>query len=174
VHLVASAAGGGGLDLVADRFGAAGSFTVSGGDDVGLGGSATGLDAQGTIDGTPFTATGRTVTSGGVIHSIDVSAAQVAAGGGSFTTDVTFNDGLAGALARAGEQGSAGGPALTAKQAIADRIADLDTRIAHFDDRLALREATLRRRFTAMETLLARLQSVGSSLGFLTTPSTTS
>jgi flagellar hook-associated protein 2 len=172
VHLVASAAAGGGLDLVADRFGAAGSFSVTGGDTVGLSGSATGADAQGTIDGTPFTATGRTVTSGGVIYSIDATAAQVAAGGGSFTSDVTFQDGLAGALARAGEQGAAGGPALSAKQAIADRIADLNTRIAHFDDRLALREATLRRRFTTMETLLARLQSVGSSLGFLSTSPT--
>lgn len=174
VHLVASPASGGGLDVVADRFGAAGSFSVSGGDAIGLSGSATGLDAQGTIGGTSFTATGRTVTSGGLIYSIDVTAPQVAAGGGTFTSSVTFNDGLAGALARAGEQGAAGGPALTAKQAIADRIADLNTRIAHFDDRLALREATLRRKFTTMETLLARLQSTSSSLGFLNSSSQTS
>jgi flagellar hook-associated protein 2 len=167
VHLVASPASGGGVDLVADRFGAAGSFSVTGGDAVGLSGGASGLDAQGTIGGTPFTATGRTVTSGGIVYSIDVTAAEVAASGGTFTADVTFNDGLAGALARAGEQGATGGPALTAKQAIADRIADLNTRIARFDDRLAMREATLRRKFTTMETLLARLQSTSTSLGLL-------
>lgn len=166
VHLVGEATANG-VDLAADRYGAAGGFTVSGGDDIGLGGSATGLDAQGTIDGTAFTATGRTVTSGGIVYSIDASPTDIATAGGSLTSTTTFSDGLAGALSRAGAHGAADGPALSAKQALADRIADLNQRIERFDDRLAMREATLRRRFTAMETLLANLQSVGSSLGLL-------
>jgi hypothetical protein len=37
-----------------------------------------------------------------------------------------------------------------------------------------MRESTLRRRFTAMETLLARLQSTSSSLGLLSAPNPSS
>jgi flagellar hook-associated protein 2 len=175
VHLVASASQSGGIDLAADRYGSAGSFSVTGGDDVGLVGSATGVDAQGTIGGTAFTATGRTVTSGGIVYSIDATATDLATAGGSITTSVTFTDGLAGALSRIGNEGSSDGAALTAKTALADRIANINDRIARYDDQLALREATLRRKFTAMETMLAQLQSVGASLGYVaSTPSTSS
>lgn len=174
VHVVASEQLGGGIGLTADRFGSAGDFTVSDADDIGLGGSATGTDAAGTIDGVAFTATGRTVTSGGIVYEISATAADVSAAGGSLTTDVTFNDGLAGALSRIGNEGSSSGVAINAKNSLADRIADLNQRISRYDDVLALREQTLRQRFTTMETLLAKLQSSTAALGSLSTLSSSS
>ena len=45
-----------------------------------------------------------------------------------------------------------------------DRVDDIDDQIARYEDRLALREQTIRRQFTAMETTLSNLQGQMSFL----------
>lgn len=160
------------LELRDDQFGPGRAFSVTGGDLVGLlGTSADGTNAAGTIDGTPFTANGRTLTSNGVVISVGTSAAQLATAGGTVSGTLTTANGLAGVLANIGAQGQSSGPALASKASLQDQIDDLQQRIDHYSDRLALRELTLRRRFTAMEDLLSKLQGMTTSLPSLSSQS---
>jgi flagellar hook-associated protein 2 len=153
------------LELRDDQFGPGRGFSVTGADAVGLiGAGVDGSDAAGTIEGTPFTANGRVLTSNGVIISVGTSAAQLATAGGSVSGTLTTANGLAGALANIGAQGQSSGPALASKASLQDQIDDLQQRIDHYSERLVLREQTLRRRFTAMEDLLSKLQGMTSSL----------
>ncbi len=155
-----------GLDLIAESEGSAQTFSVTGGAAVGLDGAATpGLDAQATVEGVALTAAGRSLVVDGLALSIDISAAELAALGGSSAGVVTLTDGLAGALARIGGEGSTFGAAQRSKSALTDRIAEMEKRIARYDDTLAQRERVLLRRFTAMETMLAQLQTMSTSLG---------
>ena len=153
-----------GIVMSEDRYGSAHGFTVSGGSALGLDGPATaGLDAQGTIDGTPFTAAGRAIASGGLALSIGTTAGQISAGGGSATGSVRFGDGLAGALSRIGANGAANGPAASAKTAVGDRIRDLENRISRYDTILATREEAFIRKFANMDSLLSRLNTMDGS-----------
>lgn len=167
VKMVAVAQAGN-LDLREDRYGSGKTFTVTGGDAVGLSGTSTdGVDATGTIDGTAFTATGRSLTSGGLVLSIGTSSAQLAAAGGTVSGNVTLTNGLAGALAAIGAQGQSSGPALASKNALQDQIDDLNKRIDAFNDVLSQRERVLRTRFAAMEDVINKLKGMTSSLASL-------
>ena len=160
------------MELRDDQFGPGRGFTVTGGDAVGLTGAAVdGTNAAGTIDGTAFTANGRTLTSNGVVIAVGTSAGQLATAGGTVSGTLTIANGLAGALANIGAQGQSSGPALASKASLQDQIDDLQQRIDTFNDQLALREQTLRRRFTAMEDLLSKLQGMTSSLPSLSAQS---
>lgn len=153
-----------GISMSEDRFGSAHTFSVSGGSALGLDGPATaGLDAQGTINGTAFTAAGRAVASGGLALSIGTTASQITAGGGAATGSVGFSDGLAGALSRIGGNGAANGPAASAKSAVGDRIRDLEGRISRYDTILASREQAFVRKFANMDSLLSRLNTMDGS-----------
>lgn len=153
-----------GVSLSEDRYGSAHTFSVSGGSALGLDGPATaGLDAQGTINGTAFTAAGRAVASNGLALSIGTTAGQITAGGGAVTGSVGFSDGLAGALSRIGANGSANGPAASAKTAVGDRIRDLENRISRYDTILATREEAFIRKFANMDSLLSRLNTMDGS-----------
>jgi hypothetical protein len=153
-----------GISMSEDRYGSAHTFSVSGGSDLGLDGPATaGLDAQGTINGTAFTAAGRAVASGGLALSIGTTASQITASGGAATGSVGFSDGLAGALSRIGGNGAANGPAASAKSAVGDRIRDLEGRISRYDTILASREQAFVRKFANMDSLLSRLNTMDGS-----------
>lgn len=153
-----------GVSLSEDRYGSAHTFSVSGGSALGLDGPATaGLDAQGTINGTAFTAAGRAVASNGLALSVGTTAGQITAGGGAVTGSVGFSDGLAGALSRIGANGSANGPAASAKTAVGDRIRDLENRISRYDTILATREEAFIRKFANMDSLLSRLNTMDGS-----------
>lgn len=152
------------LELKDDRFGTGNVFTVTGGTDIGLDGTATdGANAAGTIDGTAFTAIGKTVTSNGYVLNIGTTAAQLATAGGTVTGNVVGALGLSGALGVIGAQGTSSGSVLASKATLQDQIDDLQKRIDDFNDILSQRELVLRRRFAAMEELLSRLQGQTSS-----------
>jgi flagellar hook-associated protein 2 len=153
-----------GISMSEDRYGSAHTFSVGGGSALGLDGPATaGLDAQGTINGTAFTAAGRAVASNGLALSIGSTASQITAGGGAATGTVGFSDGLAGALSRIGGNGAANGPAASAKAAVGDRIRDLEGRISRYDTILASREQAFVRKFANMDSLLSRLNTMDGS-----------
>ncbi|MEY2552461.1 MAG: flagellar hook-associated protein 2, partial [Ilumatobacteraceae bacterium] len=169
VKMLAVPQAGGSIDLSDERFGSGHVFSVTGGDLIGLGGSsADGVDAAGTVDGIAFTATGRSLTTGGVVLSIGTTATQLAAAGGTVTGTTSFTTGLAGALSTIGARGSAAGSVLASKATLQDQMDDLTKRIGRYDDTLKQREAVLRTKFAAMQTLIDRLQSMSTPLSSLT------
>ena len=170
VKMVAVAPSGGGIDLASDRFGTGQVFTVTGGAAIGVGGtSSAGTNAAGTIDAVAFTAVGKNYITGGLVLNIGTTSTQIASAGGSVSGTISLTNGLAGALATIGAQGSATGTAMTSKTTLQDTIDDLQKRVGRYDDVLKQRETALRARFTAMETMIQKLQTMTSSIGSLTT-----
>jgi flagellar hook-associated protein 2 len=169
--LVASADGGA-LRLGSTSYGAGSTFTVSGASAFGLDGTFSGTDIVGTIDGQPATGSGQTLTglagSGaeGLIVRVTASQAEVAGAGGTLDLgSLTYSEGIAGRMLGVidlltGENGTID----LAEKRYDSQEKLIDDRISEFDARLALREQTLRRQFTAMETALSNLQSQQSYL----------
>jgi flagellar hook-associated protein 2 len=169
VKLSAQTPASGGIDLVADQYGASQVFTVSGGPVVGLDGSAAdGTHAAGTIDAVPFTANGNSYTTSGLVLKISTTATQITTAGGSVSGTVNFTTGLAGSLTTIGAEASATGSAVTAKQGLQSTIDELQKRVTRYDDVMRRREQLLRSRFTAMETMIQRLQTMTNSFSSLT------
>lgn len=175
----AAANGGGtGMSVTADKFGSGSEFEIQ--DDplatysasaVGLAGTATdGLDAQATVthNGTTnsYTASGRSLVKDGIAYTLDATADQVTAAGGSLTATVNITSGLAGALSTVGSEGSSTGMISRAKTALADRISDLQNRIDRWDNVLTKRQSILEKRFSNMELMLQKLQGAGQQAGF--------
>lgn len=162
---------GGAIKLGQLRYGSAGSFDVSGSAGLGLDGSHTGVDAAGTIDGVAATGNGRTLTSTaggseGLGVTVAVTDAELSGAGGSIDLgSISYSRGLMGELSEliAGYEGVDGELAV-AQDRWRDRVDDIDDQIARYEDRLSLREQTLRRQFTAMETTLSNLQGQMSFL----------
>ncbi|MEM9035354.1 MAG: flagellar filament capping protein FliD [Actinomycetota bacterium] len=156
---------GGAIKLGQLRYGADGSFDVSGSAGLGLDGSHTGVDAAGTIDGVAAEGNGRTLTSTagdseGLGVTVAVTEAELSGAGGSIDLgSITYSRGLMGELSEliSGYEG-VDGELATAQGRWSDRVDDIDDQIARYEDRLALREQTIRRQFTAMETTLSNLQ----------------
>jgi flagellar hook-associated protein 2 len=166
-------AASGELRFTASRYGSQTTFTIEaidapggqpvpGGTVFGLENVTTGHDVAGTIAGTAFTGEGQrlTATSG---PATGLSLTWTGGTGGTFT--VTNARGLAGGMGEVlrGMEGS-GGSVARARQGLTSQIELYQDRIDGFDVRLATRESTLRRQFTAMETALATLNSQGSWL----------
>ena len=85
--------------------------------------------------------------------------------GGAAEFGVTFAQGLAGGVATVLRRAEGvNGIVARARQGITSQIKVYQDRIDGFDQRLATRESTLRRQFTAMETALAQLSSQGNWL----------
>ena len=147
------------------RLGSRYAFSVTaGGSDLGLSGAATaGNDARATIDGRVVTGNGQSILNDGTALTIGVTATQLSNAGGAVTGTYNVSDGLAGLLARVGGK-STTATATTAKSGLDSQIKDLKTRIDRYDDTLKSKEVLLRRRFTAMDTVLTRLQSQMTSL----------
>ncbi|HSK21921.1 MAG TPA: flagellar filament capping protein FliD [Egicoccus sp.] len=141
-----------------------GATVVPGGTAWGLEGTYTGTDASGRIrpvggDWSDLTGSGQTLTaSEGPGEGIKFVWTADAASTGAF--GVAFTQGLGGqmdATLRSAE-GSSGSVA-RARTGISNQISMYDTRIEGFEHRLTLRESTLIRQFTAMETAMSRMNS---------------
>lgn len=162
---------GGAIKLGQLRYGAGGSFDVAGSAGLGLDGSHGGVDAAGTIDGVAAEGNGRTLisTAGdseGLGVTVAVTEAELTAAGGSIDLGtISYSRGLMGELSEliSTYEGTEGELAL-AQDRWTDRVDDIDEQIDRYEDRLALREQTIRRQFTAMETMLSSLQGQMSLL----------
>lgn len=164
----------GAVKLTASRAGAASSFTVAGSGDLGLDAVEPGTDVTGHLiedrgDGSDpvvhqLTGSGRTLTgpTGSTVAGLVLS---VPLGTTGPTGQVTVADGLAGAFDRVlrSAEGTEGRIA-TARKNVQSRIKSANDQLAAAERRFELREITIRRQFTAMETALATLQSQGNWL----------
>jgi len=155
---------GGGLQAAARSVGSAGGFDVAW-DGTNFA-AAIGTDVAGTIDGAAATAVGQVLTA---------PATQQLFGGLSVQTDgttlgpigtVSYEPGLAQRLAQAIAKAtdSTNGYLTVAEKNRQTRMDNLDTAIAAFDVRLAAREATLRKQYTAMEVTLGNLKNQSAYL----------
>jgi flagellar capping protein FliD len=166
-----------GFKIVADKYGAGHSFSVSGpgAATLGLTNPATdGTDAQATITTNgvshSYTASGQSLVKEGMALTFDLTPDQLATAGGSVTSTVKVTGGLAGGLSAIGAQGSTSGMVASAKDSLTTRISDLQTRISKWDDMLAKRQSTLEARFNNMQLVLTKLQSALSSSGIANLP----
>jgi flagellar hook-associated protein 2 len=170
--LVASADSGA-LRLGSTSYGAGSTFSVAGASAFGLDGSYAGTDVAGTIDGVAATGSGQTLSGAagtgaeGLIVRVTASQTEVAGAGGTLALgSLTYSEGLSGRLLGVLDHiTGADGTIELAKKRYDSQEKLIDDRISEFDNRLAMREATLRRQFTAMETALSNLNSQQSYLG---------
>lgn len=158
-----------GLRLTESRYGSAASFTLTGAGSLGLAdGEHTGTDVSGTFtdaDGTVLAATGTGRTLTGTDGGATDLAVTLAAGATGSLGQVTVGVGITHRLDQVLERAEGvGGLVDRARNSLNTEIRRFDDRIADFELRLASREQTLRRQFTALETALARTQSQGQWL----------
>lgn len=160
---------GGAIELTESRYGSSASFEVST-NGFGLDGTHTGTDVVGTIGGVAGDGSGRTLLGtgdyDGLNLSISATAAAVSGAGGTLDLgSVSVVSGLAATFAEFLDT-------VTETGGLIDRATDrwdaqitlADDRIEQLEARLELREVTLRRQYTALETTLAQLQSVSTQL----------
>lgn len=149
------------------RYGSEHGFEISGGDVFGIAdGAYSGEDVEGTIDGLPANGRGRALTgaegaAAGLTLSVGATQDEVDGAGGSLDLGtVTLTDGIGGALhgALLAFEGS-GGRIADTRASLSARIRRFDQSIADFEVRVAGREQTLRRQFTALESAMGQLQS---------------
>jgi flagellar hook-associated protein 2 len=173
VYDVVASADSGALRLGSTSYGAGSTFSVSGASAFGLDGSYAGTDVVGTIDGVAATGSGQTLSGAagtgaeGLIVRVTASQTEVAGAGGTLALgSLTYSEGLAGRVLGVLDLiTGTNGTIELAKKRYESQEKLVDDRIAEFDTRLAMREATLRRQFTAMESALANLNSQQSYLG---------
>ncbi len=161
----------GAIGITSLRHGSGGTFTITGSGSLGLDGTAAGLDVEGTIDGVAAQGSGRTLTSeagpsAGLAMSITLTPGEVAAAGGSVALgSLSYSRGLMGELSGLlGRWEGADGLLARASAEHEDRVDTISEQIERFTDRLGIRERTLRRQFTAMESMMAELQGQSSYL----------
>ena len=164
---------GGELRIATVAYGSAARFSVSevgGGDAFGLAGTDyTGTDVAGTINGLAATGAGRTLTGAtGDATGLSVRVTGMPRAGepdeGQFTLDWTR--GFVGELSRTLSQAEGiNGIVSRARQAVDRQVEIYQTRIDGFEQRLVSREATIRRQFVGMETMLGQLNAQGNWLG---------
>lgn len=150
---------GGAIQLAEHRAGSAVEFSVTAaaGDALGLLGTYTGTDIQGTIGGVAAIGDGRRLTGTDAMAGLVVRVTDDSTGA---IGSVTITDGVGGALhAVMKEAEGANGSIARVQTSLSDRIRYFDDRVADFEVRLAGREKTLRAKFTALETALSRLQA---------------
>ena len=169
--VLASDDGAGHLALSETRFGSKIGFTVAGDDAFGLNGSFAGADVVGTIAGIAATGVGQVLTSkegaaNGLTIRVAATASEVAGAGGTLSLgSFDYSEGLVGRLSRflGTTEGAKGSVTITTDN-WNGQIKLIDESIARIQERLTIREATLRAQFTAMETALSSLQSQGNWL----------
>lgn len=158
------------LHLATTAYGSTARFTVTevdeqgdptGGDAFGLAGEVQGQDVAGTIAGELATGSGRTLTGA----AGDATGLSIRVDGKPDAFDVTWTRGVIGTvgteLARA--EGSTGTVA-RARSSLDSQKAVYDSRIESLERRVELREATIRRQFVAMETMMGQLNDQGNWL----------
>jgi len=166
---------GGALVLRSTGYGAAATFDVrssaTGAGQTGVVATAgvyethAGVDVAGTIDGVACNGLGRMLTApasdpalAGLSLEVALTPAEV---GSAVTETFTYRPGIAQRLSSTAWLATdvASGLLTTAIASRRDHMDDLDAQIAKWDDRLAMKEATLRRQFTALEATLGQLRS---------------
>ncbi len=139
-------------------------FTASSTNGLTVGGVTPGVDVAGTIDGKAATGTGQvlTATGAGGAKGLSVRIAATAADIAASTAvgTLVYRPGLAQRLNTVSTSAVdiVSGSLTSAIQGRQQEMTDLDTQIADWDNRLALRETELKRQFTAMETALGQLR----------------
>lgn len=132
-------------------------------DSLGIVGAATGTNVAGSISTATATGgSGHTLTAvGGDADGLALTYTGAAPASGT----ITFSSGFGGVLDQFLSRAEGGdGSIQRAKDAISGRINTYDDQIEAFEERLALREQTMRRQFTNMETALSNLQAQGNWL----------
>jgi flagellar hook-associated protein 2 len=181
-HGVVASVVGNALVLNTAAYGASATFEVRT-SDVGAGqtGIATaayttrsGTNVAGTIDGKPATGTGQLLTGPatddtlwGLSIRVSATAADVAGAGGTLNLgDFTYVPGVAQRAAGAGAYAvdAVSGTITNAIDGRKRQVTDLEGQISSWDRRLALRQATLKRQFSAMETALSSMRQQSSWL----------
>jgi flagellar hook-associated protein 2 len=153
------------IQLQADRAGSNRSFTVDGSEELGLDGTAAGVDAEATLtqaatgESWTIVGNGRSLTgpSGSAIAGMVVRVPLEVTGD---LGTVTIDNGLAGVVdgvLRTAE--GSGGSIARAREALEGRIRSAQNSLEAFETRLETRERTIRRQFTALETAMAQMQS---------------
>ena len=115
-----------------------------------------------TIGAGPITAFNKVTLQGYATTDI-----QLAAAGGTVTGTVSLTTGLAGVLSTIGARGGESGSVQASKTTLQDQIDDLNQRITRYDGTLKQHEDTLRTKFTAMQTMIDKLNSMQTPLNNL-------
>jgi len=166
---------GGKLKLTSDSYGSSSGFTVSQNTgEMGLtDASYTGVDVVGTVNGEAMTGSGRILTGladsanlAGLSIRVNLTPAQLISQGGDQGT-VTITQGVADQVRRTLESltDPFEGLIVTREGAIEDTIESAQNQITALEQRIALKQSTLQKQFTAMETAVAEFNSLGSFLG---------
>ena len=167
---------GGHLNIESIRFGSPGRFTVvsnlaAGPDNSGIGVATEsvrtdGLDVAGTINGEAATGSGQFLL--GNTGNTTTEGLQVQYTGNTLGVvgNVGFTRGVASLIGYRMDSftDSVNGLFTSTDKSLSDQISDLSKRIEDFQEQLTLRESTLRRRYAAMESAIAQLQSQSSRL----------
>lgn len=159
---------GAGVRIRAQEWGSAGDFELNA-DVLGVGtwDAVAGSDVAGAIDGVDATGVGRVLS---LTQFADSNAAglsvEVADGVTGVLGAVEYHPGIAGRVVELATflTDEDSGPLTTAEQAEERRVEDFNDQIERFEDRLAVREANMRRQWAALQTLLSELQSQGDWL----------
>ena len=157
---------------VPDAFGSQYELAIWNDSAFGLNATAAGTDVAGTIGGQAATGSGRILKAdegdpAGL--SVQVTASSDDVGAGNYTAgSVTISQGLSGRLdAWLDSYEGVDGEIARARSEWDTRITDVNESITAMEQRMALREAQLRREFTAMESALGQLQGQGNYLASL-------
>ncbi|HET9059468.1 MAG TPA: flagellar filament capping protein FliD [Acidimicrobiales bacterium] len=144
--------------------------------------SFTGTDAAGTINGQAATGIGQLLQGAtaspaqGLLVLATATQSQLQAAGGSLSSTVTYQPGIAQALANAAF--AAGNPAngtlVSAISGEQSQMSYLNTEIADWNPVLQEQQSQLTNEYTAMETALASLKATQTSLGSYFTSSSSS
>ncbi|MEX2423959.1 MAG: flagellar filament capping protein FliD [Acidimicrobiia bacterium] len=157
---------GGAMRLEESRHGSAVSFTVSNSGTLGLDGSFTGEDVEGTIDGVAGTGSGQSLTTSsgdvaGLTLRILATQTEVDGAGGTLALgQVLPSNGIAGNVSAAlSPLEGTGGSVARAREHWEAQIGIVDDQIERFDARLDRVQEELIMRFATLETTMSRLQS---------------
>lgn len=151
------------LTFASAGYGSANSFTLDGLDAAlasSLDGTYTGTDVIADFGEGDVTGSGRSINGDGAADGLTFTVT-----GGVDLYSMSFGSGLSGIIDQfmSTLEGTDGRIQLR-RDSISGSISDFDDQIESYEQRLEIREATLRQQFTGLETALARLQSQGQWL----------
>ena len=156
------------LAIEATQPGARWSFEIEGSGELGLDGTHVGADAEGRLidgEGTEYVLTGNGRNLSGPadtpVHGLVLrTPVGLEEGVAHDLGTVRVQDGLAGAMDRYLRQAEgSGGSIARAREAIDGRISSTRDSLEAFERRLEVREQTIRRQFTALESAMAKMNS---------------
>lgn len=173
--LIVATNDGGELKIESKKFGTAGVFTVApapiGEDPAFVTNTSTvdGLDIAGTINGEAATGNGQFLT--GNTGNANTEGLQIQYSGsasgniGSLNVSIGVGSSVLNWIATLTD--SVNGMLTSNDQAITAQIETIDQSISQLEERIKLKETSLRRRFAAMEEAIARMQQQGNQLSSL-------